>query len=261
MKRGSRCHRGHCPSRTCFRSLPVDAGKASTEDGCVVMTGLRPGTSVRGTKSAQDFGSLAFRFLVAVDVEGFSQRHAAEQARAQDDLEQAMYQAAANAGLDRERWYRQLRGDGELAVLPEGVDGLSLVADYPRKLASAIAAVNQAGKRGPRLRVRLAIHHGAVTPGRFGPVGAAPVVISRLVDAETLRQQLRQRSELDIALIVSATVYNEVIQSRLQDLNPEAFRRTVIRAKGVAYAGYLYQDILAPLDRLVPAPRQQPVTA
>jgi hypothetical protein len=259
--RGSRCHRGHCPPRTWFRLLPVDAGKASMEDRCVVMTGLGPDTSVRGAKSAQDFGSLAFRFLVAIDVEGFSQRHAAEQARAQDDLEHAMFQAAANAGLDREHWYRQPRGDGELVVLPEGVNGLSLVADYPRKLASAVAGVNQAGKREPRLRVRLAIHHGAVAPGRFGPVGAAPVVISRLVDAETLRQQLRQRSELDIALIVSATVYNEVIQSRLHDLNPEAFRRTIIRAKGITYAAYLYQGIFAPDDHMIPAPRQQPVTA
>ena len=82
--------------------------------------------------------------------------------------------------------------------------GLYLVADYPRELASTVAAVNDAGKGRQRLRVRLAIHHGAVAPGRFGPVGAAPVVISRLVDAEPVKQQLRQRSDLNTALIVSA---------------------------------------------------------
>ena len=261
MSRGSRCHRGHGPPRTWFHSLPVDAGKGFTE-GCDVMTRLGSAIPARRTKHAQDFGSLALRFLVAIDVEGFSQLHAAEQARVQDDLEHAMTKAAANAGLDRERWYRQLpRGDGELAVLPDGVDGLSLVADYPRKLASTVAAVNHARKGGPRLRVRMAIHHGAVAPGRLGPVGAAPVVISRLVDSETVRQQLRQRSDLDIALIVSATVYNEVIQSRLQGLSPEAFRRTVIRAKGVTYLGYLYQDIFVPRDHVVPLRRQQPITA
>ncbi|GEM_PF-1077575 len=260
MSRGSRCHRGHGPPRTWFHSLPVDAGKGFTE-GCDVMTRLGSAIPARRTKHAQDFGSLALRFLVAIDVEGFSQLHAAEQARVQDDLEHAMTKAAANAGLDRERWYRQPRGDGELAVLPDGVDGLSLVADYPRKLASTVAAVNHARKGGPRLRVRMAIHHGAVAPGRLGPVGAAPVVISRLVDSETVRQQLRQRSDLDIALIVSATVYNEVIQSRLQGLSPEAFRRTVIRAKGVTYLGYLYQDIFVPRDHVVPLRRQQPITA
>lgn len=205
-------------------------------------------------------GSLAFRFLVAVDIEGFSQHPAAGQARVQDDLEDAMAEAAASTDLDRRRWYRQPRGDGELDVLPQDADGLSLVARYPRALAATVAAVNHARKSGPRLRLRMAIHHGAVAPGQFGPVGAAPVAISRLLDAKTVRQQLRQRSDLDVALIVSAYVYDEVIQSRLCDLNPEAFRRTTIKAKGNAYVGYLYQDIIAPRERMVPA-RQQPMTA
>jgi len=209
--------------------------------------------SAAQTERLQQFGSLAFRFLVAIDVEGYSQRHTAEQAKAQDDLEHAMAEAAADVGLDRKHWYRQPRGDGELAVLPEGANGLSLVAAYPCALASAIAAVNHAGNGNLRLRVRMAIHHGAVAPGQFGPVGAAPVVVSRLVDAETVRQLLRQHSDLDIALVVSGTVYNEIIQSRLHDLDPAAFRRTVIRTKGITYIGYLYQDIFVPLGHTVSA--------
>jgi len=218
------------------------------------MTRLGPGIPARGRILTLGLQSLALRFLVAVDVEGFSQRYAAEQAKAQDDLESVMTQAAANAGLDRARWYRQPRGDGELAVLPQGVNGLSLVADYPRKLASRIADVNLAND-GSRLRIRLAIHHGGVAPGRFGPVGTALVAISRLVDSEVARQQLRQRSDLNITLIVSATVYDEVIQSRLHDLNPEAFRRVTIRAKGISYVGYLYQENFGAQKYMIPAPR------
>jgi hypothetical protein len=223
------------------------------------MAKLGPGIPSRGKSGTLGIGTLAFRFLVAVDVAGFSQCHAAEQARVQDDLESAMTQAAASAGLHRERWYRQPRGDGELAVLPEGVDGLALVTDYPRELASRIADVNHANC-GTRLRIRLAIHHGAVAPGRFGPVGTALVAISRLVDAELVRQQLRQRSDFDTVLVVSATVYDEVIQSRLHNLNPEGFRRVTIRAKGIPYVGYLYQEALGPQNFMVPAPRE-PITA
>lgn len=85
--------------------------------------------------------------------------------------------------------------------------------------------------------------------GLLGPVGAAPVVIARLVDAEPVRRLLSQRSNLDIALIVSVTVYNEVIQSRLHNLSPENYRRVIVRAKGITYAGYLCQDIaLRPRD-------------
>jgi class 3 adenylate cyclase len=213
------------------------------------------------TTDAPELGNLTFSFLLAVDVEGFSQRYAAEQARVQDDLEDAITQAATNVGLARGRWYRQPRGDGELAVLPQGVNGLSLVVDYPHALASAIAEVNRARNQRPRLRIRLAIHHGAVVSGRFGPVGTAPIVISRLVDAEILRQQLRKRTDLDIALIVSGTVYDEVVQSRLHSMNPEAFRRAIVRTKGVSYIGYLYQDTLATQDHRIPLPRVPKVLA
>lgn len=122
-------------------------------------------------KRSQVTSGLAFRFLAAIDIEGFSQRSAAEQAKDQDDLEYVMSQAAAGAGLDRVAWYRQPRGDGELAVLPADTNGLSLVADYPRSLAAVLAEINRSADRRSRLRVRMAIHHGTVYPGRFGPVG------------------------------------------------------------------------------------------
>jgi len=210
------------------------------------MASLGPGALAMGKAEAEHAGPRAFpfRFLVAVDVEGFSKLHAAAQARIQDELESVMTQAAASAGLGRRRWYRQPRGDGELAVLPQGVSGLSLVADYPRNLAARISDLNHAADNGSRLRVRLAIHHGAVLAGRFGPVGTAPIVISRLVDAEPVRRQLRQRSDLDVALIVSSTVYEEVVQSQLHGLNPKMFDRIIVRAKGISYAGYLHQGIL-----------------
>jgi hypothetical protein len=219
------------------------------------MARLGPGLHSGGKTHALGLKSLAFRFLVAVDVEGFSQRNAAEQARAQDDLELAIARAADSTGLQRGRWYRQPSGDGELAVLPPGADGLSLVDDYPRELASALAEINHAN-RGRRLRLRLAIHHGAVTPGRFGPVGSALIVISRLVDSEVARQQLHRRSDLDIALIASATVYDEVIQSRLRNLDPDAFRRVIVRAKNISYVGYVCQVNLCPAEPEVPAARE-----
>jgi hypothetical protein len=215
------------------------------------MARLGPGSPSGRKTHMPGLDSLAFRFLVAVDIAGFSQRHVAEQARAQDDLEIAMIQAAASTGLERERWYRQPRGDAELAVLPQGVNGLSLVADYPRKLAASVADVNRTNS-GARLRLRLAIHHGAVAPGRFGPVGTALVAISRLVDAEVTRQQLRQQNDSDIALIVSATVYDEIIQSRLHNLDPEAFCRVLFRAKGIPYVGYLHQSNLSLAEPKVP---------
>jgi class 3 adenylate cyclase len=205
-----------------------------------VVTAPDPGTPKESPEASQIIPNLEFRYLVAVDVQGFSQRSASEQARVQADLEHAMSEAAASAGLDRNLWYRQPRGDGELAVLPADTNGLSLVADYPRCLASIFAKINSSADDGSRLRARIAIHHGTVYPGPFGHVSRGPITVSVLVDARVLRLMLRQRTDLDIALIVSDTVYNEVVQSRFNGLDPKMFRRARIKIKEIRYVGYLY---------------------
>ena len=89
----------------------------------------------------------------------------------------------------------------------------------------------------------MAIHHGAVFPGGpFGPVGTALIVVSRLVDAQVLRQELSQQHDVDVALAVSATVYDEIVQSQFRDLNPDMFCRIVISAKGSRFVGYLARN-------------------
>src|SRR5690242_11855397 len=127
------------------------AGTGSSRRGG---TGLLPASNpdARGHagRAAWEPTALAFRFLVAVDVEGFSRRPAAEQAKAQNDLEYAMSVAARWANLDRPSWYRQPRGDGELAVLPPDANGLTLVADFPRCLVSTLNEVNRSTAPGSR---------------------------------------------------------------------------------------------------------------
>lgn len=152
-----------------------------------------------------------------------------------------MAKAAATAGLDRRSWYRQPRGDGELAVLPADVNGLSLVADYPRSFAFALGETNRSAEPGSRLRVRMAIHHGTVYPGRFGPIGKGPITVSLLVDAQVLRRALRERLDVDLALIVSDAVYSDIVQSQFHELNPKLFYRTNVRTKGDSFIGYLYR--------------------
>jgi class 3 adenylate cyclase len=185
--------------------------------------------------------SLVFGFLLAVDVENFSPQPTAEQAKIQEDLEHAMSEAAARADLDRSRWHLQPAGDGELAIPPQGADGLCVVAEFPRRLAEVIREINESRTSSQPLRVRLAIHYGAMHFGRFGPVGKAPITVSRLVEAQVLRQVLSRRKDTDLALIVSSTVYDEVVQSRFHNLDPQLFYRIVVKAKGRRFTGYLFQ--------------------
>lgn len=180
---------------------------------------------------------LIYRYLAAVDIAGFSSMHALAQMRMQEDLSRVLDTAASRVGLDRALWQVQERGDGELAVLPPGTDGPRLIADYPRELADALTEVN--GERRRRLRIRLAMHHGTLIQGRFGPVGQGPIVVSRLLDSAELRKYLAQREELDLVLIVSASLHKDVIETRLRQLDPAQFARADALVKGCCYPAYI----------------------
>ena len=181
---------------------------------------------------------LAYRYLTAVDIEGFSSLHALDQLQMLDDLSQILDIAATRVGLDRALWQVQERGDGELAVLPPDTDGPRLIADYPRELADALSEVNS--ERRSRLRIRMAMHHGTLVQGRFGPVGQGPIVVSRLLDSDELRKYLAQRVELDVVLIVSASLHSDVIETRLHHLDPAQFTRADVLVKGRPYPAYIH---------------------
>jgi hypothetical protein len=182
--------------------------------------------------------SLTYHFVIAVDVAGFSKVNAAEQLRIQTDLGRTLNTAATRAGLDREGWYRQVGGDGELAVLPADTDGLQLVDAYPRELGDALAKLNR--NRNPRLRLRMAIHHGSLVEGIFGPVGQAPILVSRLLDSDALRRELARQVECDYVLAVSAEIYANVIGTHLGGLDPAEFTPIQACVKDVAYPAYIF---------------------
>jgi len=182
---------------------------------------------------------LTYRYLTAVDIEGFSSQHTLAQVLMQADLGWVLDTAANRAHLDRARWHLQERGDGELAVLPSDTDGPRLIADYPREVERALSELNDDRRR--RIRIRIAMHHGTLVQGRrFGPAGQGPVVVSRLLESDELRKYLAQRPELDLVLIVSASLYHDVIETRLHRLDPAEFTPIDIYVKGGSYPAYIY---------------------
>lgn len=204
---------------------------------------------------------LTYRLVLAMDVEKYSSRDAREQLRVQTDLRRVLSIAAENVGLDRNLWYEQVSGDGELAVLPEDTDVALVVGDFTREVESVLAEFNRRGERP--LRLRLALHHGTLTPGPFGPAGDAPIVVSRLLDAKVLRRLLAGRPERDVALIVSSSLFRDVVATGFTSLDPDAFEAVRISAKGQVYQGYINAQIAEPVLRaiggdgmnLIPFPR------
>jgi hypothetical protein len=181
-----------------------------------------------------------YRLVLATDIEAFSRRNAEQQQRAQARLCRALDSAAARAGLDRTRWSRQNRGDGELAVLPECDDITQVVGDLVSGLETALGVLNRTCDHGQRLRVRLALHHGTLTDGPLGPVGGAPIVTSHLVDLEAGRRHLRMHQHRDVTVIVSASLYRDVISTGFCSMDPDDFEPFHAMVKEIPYAGFLY---------------------
>jgi hypothetical protein len=193
---------------------------------------------------------LIYRLLLAVDVEKYSSRDAREQLRAQTDLRHILSLAAQNAGLDPSRWYEQVSGDGELVVLPDDVDVSAVVGDFTSQLELILSRFNRQRTGGRRLRLRVALHHGTLTPGPFGPAGDAPIVVSRLLDAKPLRRVLADQQDRDIALIVSQTLFQDVVRTGFCSLDPDAFQPVRVNAKGVQYHGFVQRR--AALEQVAP---------
>jgi hypothetical protein len=186
--------------------------------------------------SALRTGELVYGLVVAVDIVGFSKLDILAQAASQTLLEGLLDSATTAVGLTRGHWrYRQPRGDGELAVLPADTDVALVVADWTHHLAGALRELPS----DPPLRIRIAMHHGPLTAGRFGPVGEGPIVACRLLDAKPTKDALAHDPRCDLVLVVSRQLYEEVVATRFRDLAAERFRPIRTTIKGRTYDGYV----------------------
>jgi hypothetical protein len=194
---------------------------------------------------------LVYRLLVAVDVEKYSARSAIEQLHAQTDLRQVLDEAASRSGLDRGLWHKQVRGDGELAVLPPEVNVPVVTGTFVRRLETALADLNDARVGRPTLRLRLALHHGTLAPGPFGPIGDAPIVVSRLLDAAPLRKAMADRRQGDLGLVVSDALFHDVVRTGFCSLGPADFAPIRVVAKGTCYRGHVRTPRVVSADATV----------
>lgn len=195
---------------------------------------------------------LSYRLVIALDIEQYSKRNASEQLQVQEELRTVLDSAAARTGLDRQQWHQQVCGDGELCVLPEKMDVLRVVGCYMQELGAALRRMNEhrAGSQRP-LRLRVAVHHGTLTSGPFDPAGDAPIVVSRLLDAAPLRRRLAENRDVDLALVVSDPIYQDVIRTDFSSLNADEFRAIRVVSKGATYRGHIYYGSLVTTESSV----------
>ncbi|MYT96970.1 MULTISPECIES: hypothetical protein [unclassified Streptomyces] len=176
---------------------------------------------------------------IAVDAQAYGSNNDRRQSEIQHDLPRLLDHAARRAGLDRDQWQIQRKGDEQLAVRP--VDGSEprLVDDYIRHLVAELRDYNAQRVPEARMRLRAAIHQGLVELADNGFAGTAVVVTSRLLNARPLYEALAEHPGADLVLVLSDEVFRSTVVGRHTSLLPEDFTRVDAQVKEYGAAAWL----------------------
>lgn len=119
--------------------------------------------------------------------------------------------AGPDSVLDRALWYCQAQGSGELALLPPGVDEGRVIDHFIREAALALVAHNRGTENNPRTRLGIAFHQGLTYVMDSGYTGPAVTATCGLIDSHALTETLLNNVDADLAVIVSQSIFEEVI--------------------------------------------------
>jgi hypothetical protein len=187
-------------------------------------------------------GTFAFsrRSLLCLDAAHYSDRNDIQQHELQQALVEVIKEAAAAAGFDRRKWGVQPTGDGELAVVSADVSEWKVIDDFPVALTQSLARYNAGRCEETRLRMRLAIHCGLVSPAAGGWAGQGVVTVSRIVNSSIARRALDACPDADLVVLVSASLFNEVVRQGHTQLSPQDLREVLVTSKAFTDSAWLW---------------------
>jgi hypothetical protein len=174
-------------------------------------------------------------------MERYSPRNNLGQYRAQQLFRDVMNEAVTGIGLDRRSWTTQQSGDGELAILPADTSEPTIVADLVPALDRILRELNSRLLPEAKVRLRVAIHQGLVhMTGANGYPSEAIVEACRLLDADVLRQALTAFPRASVALIVSRSIFHDVVRHGYRGLRPERFAQVTVQVKQLAADAWIF---------------------
>jgi hypothetical protein len=177
---------------------------------------------------------------VVVDVVSFTRpnRDNNDQLAIRAALYDTLARAFEDAGVPWHRCDHEDRGDGVLIFVSSEVSKVLLLGAVPRRLAELLELDNTRREPRRRFRLRMVVHAGEVHRDAHGFAGHDVNMAFRLIDAEPLRRAMAA-DDTPVGLIASEDVYQGVIRHRYGGLEPEAFHRVRVQAKGADEPGYV----------------------
>lgn len=171
------------------------------------------------------------RLCVALDTEDPGGATLVTRDHAHRRLVDLVTEAVARAGLDR--LYLADRGAtpderGAFFLLPSGVNEARVVAGLTGELRLALRRRNHGLGSSSRLRVRAAFHQGPTRVADTGFVGRAVDAVHDLRDTPEVRAELHRHPHADLAVVLSAQLFEDVIGCDHRDLRKSLFRRLLV---------------------------------
>ena len=153
------------------------------------------------------------RTIVAVDVEGFGDRHRTNrnQVAIRDGLYSAMREAFLQAGIPWNDRDHEDRGDGLFILVGSEVPKSLFVESLPSVLVSALRRHNGTHSDLEQIRLRMALHAGEVNYDQHGATAVSINLAFRLLECAPVKGALADSSGV-LAVIASSWFFEEVIR-------------------------------------------------
>ncbi|MBO4208374.1 hypothetical protein [Micromonospora echinofusca] len=197
------------------------------------------------------------RLLISVDMERYSRRSNTQQYEAQRAFQELLREAAGAVGLDRLSWKTQQSGDGELTILPADTQEPRVIGRFVPELNRRLRAYNSSRVAAAQVRLRVALHQGLVhLDGENGFPGNAVTYVSRLCDAQPLKDALAAFPDAGVALIVSSDIYRDVVTEYPEELRPERFQQIEVHHREKDFREYAWICVIDEYFASAPVPAQ-----
>jgi hypothetical protein len=185
---------------------------------------------------------------IAFDLERYSRGTDAAQIEKQRAMSGLVREAAERGALERAQWITQEQGDGELALLPPGIDEAHVITSLHREFREGLHRYNRHANAGARLRMRLAVHEGQTYIAHNGFAGDAINTVCRLRDCHEAKDAL-SGTDSDLIIIASDRIYYDVIRGcDALELPASGFTETTVDMpdKGFRATAFIFSGQGAP---------------
>ncbi|MFD9304673.1 hypothetical protein ACFWCB_18790 [Streptomyces sp. NPDC060048] len=179
------------------------------------------------------------RLCLFVDVQGYGQRTLPEQERVQRWLVEALERMRENALLDEGQLVRQNQGDGCLLLVDPWLPVPAVLPRLVQGITEAVHWINEPLRESTRIKVRVAFDVGVVRTAANGYVGRAVTSVARLVDSALLKSELAASAASEVAVVLSDSLYQDVVATGLPGLPPESFEQIPVEVKEFATWAWL----------------------